>query len=241
MKNVSGSTAEEARLIKAIQAAVGAVQDGSIGTQTLSDVACRLNAGCFPLNLTIYGNPVIIARDALPAAVKAPLSNYANAISGSFNNGSAPCSILVADGKAVHEVACHYWDEKKPESVLYRLNSGVFGAKRVTSVRELPDGVKWAIGGMGLLGLYQPAAEGFSGRFADVLRKTAHTFAGVKNGMIYLGYVQNMTALQVNNYVKKLGLEMAVMLDGGHFAAINAKEDKKNTAQRQYYIVQGVR
>lgn len=238
MRNVSGATANETRMIKAIQAKIGAVQDGSIGAQTMSDIAVRLGADCFPLGITIYNHPVIIARDAVPASVKAPLSNYANAISGSFNNGAAPCSILVADGKAVHEVACHYWDGKKPESVLYRLGSGAFGAKRVLSVQELPAGVKWAVGGMGLLGLYNPTAEGFSGRFADVLRKTSHTFIGVKNGMVYLGYVSNMTAVQVNNHAKKLGLEMAVMLDGGHVSAINSTETRINTSLRQFYIIQ---
>lgn len=238
MKNVSGSTVNETKMIKAIQKIIGAKVDGSIGAQTMSDIAVKLGADCFPLSITIYDNPCIIAKDLVPASVKAPLSKFANAISGSFNNGSAPCSILVADGKAIHEVSCHYWDGTKPESVLYRLNNGAFGAKRVTSVQELPSGVKWAIGGMGLLDLYNPNAEGFTGKFSDVLRRTAHALVGVKNNMVYLCYVANMSGTQVNDYAKKLGLEHAIMLDGGHLAAINSEDKKINTAQRQLYIVQ---
>ena len=238
MRNVSGATASEAKMIKAIQSAIGAVQDGSIGAQTMSDIACKLKANCFPLALTVYSHPLIIAKDLIPASVKAPLSSYANAISGSFNDGGAPCSVLVAAGKIVHPVSCHYWDDRSPESVLYRLTDGTFGIRHVKTTDELPKGVLWAVGGMGLLDFYNPSVEGFKGKFSDVLRKTAHTFIGVKNGYVYLCYVSNMTALQVNNHAKKLGLEMAIMLDGGHLAAIHSAEAKINTAQRQLYIIQ---
>ena len=54
MRNVSGATASETKMIKAIQSAIGAVQDGSIGAQTMSDIACKLKANCFPLALTVY-------------------------------------------------------------------------------------------------------------------------------------------------------------------------------------------
>ena len=51
-------------------------------------------------------------------------------------------------------------------------------------------------------------------------------------------YCKNMTAQQVNAFVRdKLKLEYAVMLDGGHVAAINAACSKINTNQRQYYAV----
>ena len=77
-----------------------------------------------------------------------------------------------------------------------------------------------------------------TGRFADVLRKTNHTVLGYKGGMLYGVYCRSMTAQQVNAFCRdKLKLEYAVMLDGGHVAAINGACNKINTNQRQYYAV----
>ena len=61
MKDVVGSTSEEVRMIKAIQRSVGALENGWIGNQTLSDIAARLGADCFPLNVELYGQPAILA------------------------------------------------------------------------------------------------------------------------------------------------------------------------------------
>ena len=241
MRYVVGATAEEDRLVKGLQAAAKSVQDGSIGQQTLVDLACIVDAPVFPLNVTIYNSRFIVARDITPAAVNAPLASFANSISGSFSYQQKPCSILVSNGKQVCGAACHA-HIGKPESVLYRLTDGTFGLKRAKYASELPAGVVWAVGGMGLGVNYDPAAEGFTGAYADVTRTTAHTFLGVKNKHVFLGYVVNMSGRQVNNLVKdKLQLELAILLDGGHVAAINGKEDKRNTAQKQYYIVQAVR
>lgn len=187
----------------------------------------------------VYSEPLIVADDIIPAAVNAPLSRYANAISGGFSFGGKPCSVLVAWGKVIRADACHE-HIGKPESVLYRLVDGYIGLRRVKGVAELPKGVKWAVGGLGLLGSYDPEAEGFSGAYADVLRRTAHTFVGARDGRLYLGYVHAMTAAGVNAYATALGLKHAVMLDGGHVAAINSSTAKINTNQTQYSIIQGV-
>ena len=108
---------------------------------------------------------------------------------------------------------------------------------RVSSAAAL-GGVVWAVGGMGLLGNYNPAAEGFTGAYSDVLRKTNHTVLGYKGGLLYGVYCKAMTAQQVNAFVRdKLKLEYAVMLDGGHVAAINGACSKINTQTRQFYAV----
>ena len=232
MKDVVGSTSEEVRMIKAIQRSVGALENGWIGNQTLSDIAAKLGADCWPLNVELYGQPCILARDIEPVNMSGPLPK--NAISGSFSWQGAPCSILVRGGKVVRGMSCHY---PTPESVLYKIAGGAVRIARVSSAAAL-GGVVWAVGGMGLLGNYNPAAEGFTGRFADVLRKTNHTVLGYKGGLLYGVYCKAMTAQQVNAFVRdKLKLEYAVMLDGGHVAAINAVCNKINTNQRQYYAV----
>lgn len=241
MNNVKGSTTSETKMIKAIQKAVGALQDGIIGTGTMSDLAAAVKADCWPLTLNLYSNPVIICKDIKVFNPSKGCSGFSNSLSGSFSYQKKPCSILISDGKTLCSAACHA-HINKPESVLYRLNNGSFGLKRCLSASDLPSGVRWAVGGMGLLGFYDAAAEGFTGVYSDVVRKTNHTMLGVKNGLVYLCYCKNMTGAQVNAYAQKLGLTHAIMLDGGHVAAINGGESfaKINTGQAQYYMIQGV-
>lgn len=241
MNNIRGSTTSETNMIKAIQKAVGAMQDGIIGTGTMSDLAAAVGADCWPLTLNLYSNPAIICKDITAFNPAKGCGSYANSISGSFSYQKKPCSILISGGKTLCSAACHA-HINKPESVLYRLNNGRFGLKRCLSASDLPSGVRWAIGGMGLLDNYDTAAEGFTGAYSDVLRQTNHTMIGVKNDLVYLCYCKNMTGKQVDAYAKKLGLTFAIMLDGGHVAAINGAESfaRINTGQAQYYLIQGV-
>ena len=232
MRDIKGFTSEEVRMIKAIQRSVGALDNGWIGNQTLSDIAAKLGADCFPLNVELYGQPCILARDIEPVNMSGPLPR--NAISGSFSWQGQPCSILVRGSKVVRGMSCHY---PTPESVLYKTTDGAVRIARATSAAMLGD-VVWAVGGLGLLDRYAPAAEGFTGAYSDVLRKTNHTVLGCKGGLLYGVYCRSMTAQQVNAFCRdKLKLTRAVMLDGGHVAAINGACNKINTQTRQFYAV----
>jgi hypothetical protein len=156
-----------------------------------------------------------------------------------------PCSICVAGGKIIQALACHYWQDF-PESVLYGTEYRTVSISRVKKAEELPERVVWAVGGLGLLDNYNPDDEGLkkigSQDFSDVLRDTNHALLGVKNGYIYLAYCASMTVNQVNEFAKKLGLELAIMLDGGHIAGINGSEPfaRINTSITQYYVIQAV-
>lgn len=232
MRDVKGATSEEIRMIRAIQRSVGALDNGWIGNQTLSDIAAKLGADCWPLNVELYGQPTLIARDIEPVNMSGPLPR--NAISGSFSWQGQPCSILVRGGKVVRNWSCHY---PRPESVLYKIPGGAVRIARVSSAAALGN-VVWAVGGMGLLGGYDPELDGFTGVYSDVLRKTNHTVLGYKGGLLYGVYCRSMTAQQVNAFCRdKLKLDYAVMLDGGHVAAINGACNKINTNQRQFYAV----
>ncbi len=242
MNTIKGINKSEQRMLKAIQKAVNSKEDGLIGTQTMSDIAVAVGAECWPLTMTLFNMPVIICKDIIACNPKTGTHDFANSISGSFSYNKAPCSILVNDGEVICGTACHAFNNK-PESVLYRLHNGDFGIKRCLYANQLPADTRWAVGGLGLLSLFQPVAEGFSGAYSDVLRKTSHTVLGMKNNMCYLIMCRNMNASQVNQYCRdKLKLEMAVMLDGGHVASINGEESsaKLNTSQVQYYLIQAV-
>lgn len=240
MTNMTPGTVSERKLNQAIQKAIGAAEDGILGPASAVDLAVAVGAKCWPLTIALFGQPVIVCKDITVLAPGKGTKHYANSLSGSFSFQKKPCSILVSDGKVLWQTACHAW-LGQPESVLYRLENGKVGMKRCLSAEELPKGVRWAVGGMGLGKTYAPKTEGFSGQYADVLRRTNHTVLGVKNDMVYLVYCKSMTGEQVNSFVTdKLKLELAVMLDGGHVAAINGEERfaQINTAQNQYYLIQ---
>ena len=79
------------------------------------------------------------------------------------------------------------------------------------------------------------------GAYSDVLRKTNHTVLGYKRGMLFCVYCKNMTAAQVNSLCRdNMRFEKAIMLDGGHVAAINGANNKINTTQKQYYAIKAV-
>lgn len=243
MKDFKGETVSEERMIQAMQRAVGAQDNGWVGAQTMSDLAVAVGAeGCWPCTVRLYDMPVIIAEDILVCNPRSGCKNFSNSMSGSFSYQGKPCSILVNRGDVLCGSACHAF-LGYPESVLYRLEDGRFGIQRAKSVSELPENVRWAVGAMGLLNNYDPAAEGFSGTYADVLRKTNHTVLGTKAGMVHLVYCRNMTGAEVNAFCRdKLKLELAVMLDGGHVAAINGAESfaRINTSQAQFSLIQAV-
>lgn len=238
MYDVVGTTKEEVRLIKSIQRKIGALDNGFIGTQTISDIAIMIGVDCFPLNVTMYGQPTIISKNIDPVCPKTSLST--NSISGSFNGGTYPCSILVSRSQGIQRwCSCHY-ETGNPESVIYRLKDGTVGIKKVIRIVDSFDlnNIDIAVGGFGLLNMYNPKEEGFVGKYSDVLRKTNHTVLGYRNGMFYGVYFKNMTASQINDSCKnKFKFDFAIMLDGGHVAAINAACNKINTGLKQYYAI----
>lgn len=242
MTNMTPGTGSEKKLLQAIQGRIGAAQDGILGPASAVDLAVEVGANCWPLTIQLYGHPVIVCEDITVSNPKKGCKYFANSLSGSFSYVKQPCSIAVNDGKVIGTTACHAW-MGQPETVLYRLKDGRFGWKRVMYADQLPANVKWAVGGMGLLGMYAPKEEGFAGQYADVLRDTNHTVLGVKRGMVYLIYAKSLTGAQVNGLCRdKLQLEYAVMLDGGHVAAIwgGEKFAQINGAQAQYYMIQAV-
>lgn len=242
MQSIKYSTTSETTMIQAIQRAVGVRDTGVIDTQTIADIAVAVGADCWPLTLKLDGKPTIIGKDLLAFNPQGPLKSWANSMLGGFTypRASLPCSILVNNGVTVHGVACHA-HLGKPESVLFRRKDGTFGIQRALSRDTLPADLRWGIGGMGLLAMYDPEAEGFSGAYADVLRKTEHCVLGVKNGMVYGVYYRAMTAAQINDHCRSvMQFEHAILLDGGGLAAINGAETfaKINTSCRQGYALQ---
>ena len=251
--DVKYTTNEEKRMIQGIQKAYNAVDNGIIGNQTLSEIAKDKCPEVFPLTLEIYGMPTIIAKNILAFDPNGSVSGYSNTISGSYSYpaGKTPCSILINNGKTICGFSSHAWLGFK-ESVIYEKFDGTIGICRAMYDTGIPDraNIKWAVGGAGLLDNYNPKLEGFSSftangkayNYSDVWRRTNHTILGVKDGYKYLVYIKNMTGLEMQAFCRdKMKFEYALLLDGGHIAAINSAEFKINLSQSQGYAIQGVK
>lgn len=199
------------------------------------------------------GNNIILS--AAPGKVifvelvnKQACKNYANSISGTFQYQNKANAILIYGGKVISNLSAHGW-LGYPDTCLIYYKDGTLAVKRLVSIpaAELQQ-VEWAISGVGLLDMYAPAKEGYAKfkkngktyNYSDVLRRTNHTAIGVKSGKVYGFYLSNMTGAEVNAYVKAQDMDFAIMLDGGHIAAVNCSQAQKNVSQKQHNIIQFV-
>ena len=194
--------------------------------------------------LSVAPDKVIFAELKNKQACK----DYANCISGTFQYQNAANAILAYNGKVFGSYSAHGW-LGYPDSCLIYYKDGGFDVKRWIAIPSAElNNIRWAISGVGLLDNYDPAAEGYArfqknGKvydYSDVLRRTNHTAIGVKGGQVYGLYLANMTGAEVNAYCKKQGLQYAIMLDGGHIAAVNCSLGQKNASQKQHNIIQFV-
>ena len=112
-----------------------------------------------------------------------------NCVNGTFfwhddKGVTYPTSILFANGTTYQGVANHL---PYPQSVFIVDKDNNVAMRRIKFLSELDlDNIRLVIGGIGLVNKldgsfkYNPAAEGFSGPYADVLRKTNKTVIGYK-------------------------------------------------------------
>ena len=177
---------------------------------------------------------------------KEACKNYDNCISGTFQYQNEANAILTYNGKVIGSYSAHGW-LGYPDSCLICYKDGSFAVKRCIMLTPAEmNTIRWAISGVGLLDMYDPAAEGYArfqknGKtydYSDVLRRTNHTAIGVKDSQVYGLYLSNMTGAEVNAYCKKHGLQHAIMLDGGHIAAVNCSLGQRNASQKQHNIIQ---
>lgn len=248
MNDIYPSTQNEKQFFIAMQKKLNIDANGIIGMNTLSTLAFQAGADIpLPRTLKLYGYPVIIGNDLIAFNPKGSIGGYSNSMLGSFTypRATTPCSILVNDGKAIWNDACRAW-AGYPEAVIYRLKNGKFGWGEFKTAKELPKDVKWAVGGFGLMDMWNPDGQGFkiingTDFYNTVAYKTYHNVLGLKNGKVYGIMYHAMNAVQVNDHCKKkMRFDHAIMLDGGGLSAINGTEDfaKYHTGIKQGYAIQ---
>lgn len=264
-KNDKGALVKELQTLL-VKQGYSVVVDGSFGKQTLDavvqfqkDKGLKVDGYVGPttwsallgigiIDQKINGVKCIKCKDITPVSTqgRVGVGSFKNSICGTFTypSGVSVCSILVIEGATYGAYSCHYWEAQgnKPESVLYRLQDGTIGMMRCKTASELPIATVWAIGGMGLLDFYSPAAEGFNGRYADVRRKTDHNVIVVlPTDEIILALCENMNDTQINSWARSISAKYAILLDGGHLAAINSDRYAKRVKTPQGVIIQAIK
>jgi hypothetical protein len=219
--------------VRAIQKGLGAYEDGLLGDFSLDSLYRRFAEIKYPYAEKFFDAYVVYTTPERlhfkDVKNTKSVNNYPFSASGTFQWANKVTSILV-DGEVIGETSAHAW-RGFPESVLYFDGEVKYG--RYTNAPNC----KWAIGGLGLTN-YDPSAEGFSGKYSDVLRKTHHAGIGVtQEGQICYFLKTNCTIAEFKKLATEyLKLKYAINLDGGHIPALNAKY-KFNRYQKQSNII----
>ena len=240
---------------KAIQKAVGTLEDGKIGASTINNFYKFMgNLGSiqiqYPYETNEFGCYVITGNPKETKLIngegKKSVSNYDYSMSCTFTHpsGVTPISIMISDGKVIQPNSCRYW-AGFPETVLYYTTDGKFGKKLVTHANQLPDNILWGVGG-GDLKHFRLDIEGFKkfyhqGKWydhSDVTRYTSHHGVGYdKYGNVLLISHKSCTLASFQARCKSLGMVDGIFTDGGSVCAYNAGIYKHKTTQRQGSII----
>lgn len=165
-----------------------------------------------------------------------------NCVNGTFFTWDAgknyfSTSPLVVNGKAYRWESNH----KKPQSCFIIYKNNTVEMRRINNISELQlDQVKFLFGGVGLFNhfdpnfKYDPASEGFSGMFSDVLRATNKTVIGYKKdeNKIYLltrNIVHQSDGYDLIDVCNDYKLDIALSLDGGGSTFLNYEGQSKRT------------
>lgn len=166
------------------------------------------------------------------------ITEFTNCTNGTFywhdiNNKSYATSILYNNGKLYQAVANHF---PNPQSVFIIYKDGKVDLKRIKNISELDiNNIQLTVGGVGLRNTqddkfyYSPVTEGFSGVYADVLRRANKTVLGYNKKLdkCYLLTIPNVTHGELINLISQgeEHYDIAISLDGGGSTFMNAKGD----------------
>lgn len=139
------------------------------------------------------------------------------------HNPESIWSIACNGGKIIGPNAYQNSPKGYKRGTIIYYKDGSIEITRINNVNEIKKPYEWAIGGGMLLPSYDPESEGYIDKSKDVLRKTAHTGIGYKDGKVYLFTKENLSMKEFLDSIRLLGLIGAIFLDGGGSTQLNYK------------------
>lgn len=156
---------------------------------------------------------------------KVPYNNFVNSVffMPQANGIVHPQGIMVNAGAVI----CNNMTHGKPVATVIIHNKDNVEMKYVTDVTQEKD-VWFAVSGYGVYPLITNKEEGFTGKFADVLRSATRPIIGYrkKDNKIVIAVRPYSTAKRSQTTAKNLGLDFAISLDAGGSTTLNVNGKK---------------
>lgn len=153
-----------------------------------------------------------------------------HSVNGTFytsdsTGATSPTTPLIYNGTLTRWASCH----GKPQSCIIINKDNTVEFRKINNISELNTrNIKHLLSGVGLVNKldpnfrYNPASEGFTGKYWDPLRETYKTIIGYRKSenKLYLIATDKMLHSSLEKYdvldvCKELNLDFAISLDGG--------------------------
>lgn len=161
----------------------------------------------------------IWAVETQKATNQTPYNNFVNSVffMAQANGIMYPQGIMVNAGKVI----CNNPTHGKPVATLIVHSENNVELKYVSDITKEND-VWFAVSGFGVYPNITATQEGFTGKFADVLRSCNRPIIGYrkKDNKIVIAVRSGSTAERAKQTAKNLGLDFAISLDGGGSATL---------------------
>lgn len=145
--------------------------------------------------------------------------------------------IAVNNGKPIGENAhTNGYDGKRRATMIY--GEGRITVERINNISEIKRKVTWAIGGVGLYPSYDPKLEKVE---AGILNTTAHTAMAFRGTTVYLIVSPYISISQLRREIEKLGVDGAILLDGGRSTQMYWKGNQGIHTERKLNHMVGVK
>lgn len=142
-----------------------------------------------------------------------------NGINGTFYATGKPYiyGIAMQDGRPIDTNSFVTTFNGTKRGTIWYDNKRLYVGRVCNTKQEIKTLIKWAVSGLMLYPYYDPAREGFTGKYADVLRKCNHTAIGYKGKTVYLIVGKDLTLLDFRNKIlnSKVAFDGLIALDGG--------------------------
>ena len=206
----------------------------------------------FPIGLEPFNHYKISATEVIevdPMAlsievVKGPVNNllFENFVSSGYQASStSPVSILVSEGKVIHENhrSLNGYNTLLPAGTLIVYKDGTVDVKPILDIKNQKD-VWFAVGGCTIMPEIRMTAEGFVNKFSGIARETNRPVIGwnEEKQKVMIAVRPNSSIWRARLTLQNLGCKKGITLDAGGSTVLRiGGKDFFNTTRHLYSVI----